>query len=141
MTILPKTGRHPSSDHPSEKQVEINTVICDTATYGALLINKNSLFACNLAVGKIDDKTCYITLLHTWPRDINVMIPLLHLEMLYVSKLMRKQCLKFGPTADRLGCSISIKMAPQSCGGTITNITEIVRVFTATTPYNTPENR
>ena len=53
---------------------------------------------------------------------------MVYLDLLCVSLLIRKQHLKCGSAADRLGCRISIKMASQLYGGTIANT---VRVFTA----------
>ena len=48
---------------------------------------------------------------------------MVYLGLLYVSLLMRKQHVKCSPAADRLGCSISIKMASQPCGGTVHEFT------------------
>ena len=58
---------------------------------------------------------------------------MVYFDLLYLSLLMRKQHINFGPAADRLGCRISIKMASQPCGGTIANT---VRVFTS---FSVPE--
>ena len=88
----------------------------------------------NIAVRKTDDKICNTALFHlklARPRSINVRIPMVYIDLLYLYLLMRKYHTKCGPAADRLGCRISIKMASQPCGGTIANT---VRVFTAWHP-------
>ena len=61
-------------------------------------------------------------------KNINVRISMIYLDLLYFDLLLRKQHVKSDPSADRLDCRISIKMASQPCGGTIANT---VRVFTA----------
>ena len=53
---------------------------------------------------------------------------MVYLDLLYISLLMIKQQVKSGPTADCLGCSISIQAASQPCGCIIANIAETVRV-------------
>ena len=75
-------------------------------------------------MGKTYYKTCNNALFYTqlaWPRIINVRIPMVYLKLQFASLLMRKRNVNCGPAMDRLGCSISIKMASQTCGGTIAN--------------------
>ena len=58
-----------------------------------------------IAVGKPDDKICNNDLLHTklaWPRHINVGIPMIYLDPLYVSLLMRKLHIKCCPAINHL---------------------------------------
>ena len=61
-----------------------------------------SNYARNIAVRKTDDNICKIAIFHiklTRPRRINVKIPMVYFDLLYVSLLMRKQHIKCGSAA------------------------------------------
>ena len=63
-----------------------------------------------MAVGINDDKICNNALFHTKlarQGSIYVRISMIHLDLLYVYSLLRKQYVKCGPPADRLGCMYS----------------------------------
>ena len=55
-------------------------------------------------------------------------------DLLYVYSLLRRQHVECDPPADRLDCSISIKMDSQPCGGTKFNSKQLEQADTVLVP-------